>query len=149
MKEIARFFRRDRFAATAGARIVEVGAGFARARMRVGERHLNGVDVAQGGALFTLADLAFAAASNSHGTVAVAVSASMSFVRAGRKGWLEAVAREVALSPRFSSVTVEVRDASRNLVAVFQGLAYRKGETLAQVERARPRRSRASRRPGR
>lgn len=139
MIEIERFFRRDRFAALAGARLTEVRPGFARARMRLGPAHMNGVDVAQGGAVFTLADLAFAAACNSHGTVAVAVSSSISFVRAAGPGWLAAEAREVSLSPRFSSVTVHVRDRAGSLVAVFQGLAYRKKESLAEVQRERPR----------
>ena len=156
MIDLRRFFRRDRFAALAGARLTEVRSGFARARLRVGPGHLNGVDVAQGGALFTLADLAFAAACNSHGTVAVAVNASISFVKAAGPGWLEAEAREVSLSPRLSSVTVHVRERGGALVAVFQGLAYRKKETLAEVERSRPRRRRRAtpgpgpgRRPGR
>jgi acyl-CoA thioesterase len=138
--DLRRFFRRDRFAALAGVRLTEVRPGFARARMRVGPSHLNGVDVAQGGAVFTLADLAFAAACNSHGAVAVAVNASISFVKAAGPGWLQAEAREVSLSPRLSSVTVHVRDRAGALVAVFQGLAYRKKETLDEVERARPRR---------
>jgi len=139
MTDLLGFFRRDRFAALAGARLVEARPGFARARMRVGPSHLNGVDVAQGGAVFTLADLAFAAACNSHGTVAVAVNASISFVKAAGPGWLTAEAREVSLSPRLSSVTVHVRDRAGGLVAVFQGLAYRKKETLAEVEQSRPR----------
>lgn len=144
MIDVERFFRRDRFAGLAGARLTEVRPGFARARMRVGPAHMNGVDVAQGGAVFTLADLAFAAASNSHGTVAVAVNSSISFVKAAGPGWLAAEAREVSLSPRFSSVTVHVRDAAGGLVAVYQGLAYRKKESLAEVERDRPRRGRAA-----
>ena len=153
MIDLPRFIRRDRFASLAGVRLVEVRPGFARARLRVGAHHLNAVDVAQGGAVFTLADLAFAAACNSHGTVAVAVNASISFVKAAGPGWLEAEAREVSLSPRLSSVTVHVRERGGALVAVFQGLAYRKKETLAELERARrrpPTRDRASgRRPGR
>jgi acyl-CoA thioesterase len=140
MKLVRRFFRRDRFGALAGVRLVEVRPGFARARMRVGPAHLNGVDVAQGGAIFTLADLTFAAACNSHGRVAVAVNVSISFVKAAGPGWLEAEACEMARSPRLSSVTVHVRDGTGELVAVFQGLAYRKKETLLEVERARPRR---------
>ncbi len=140
MNLVRRFFRRDRFGALAGVRLAEVRPGYARARMRVGPSHLNGVDVAQGGAIFTLADLAFAAASNSHGTVALAVNVSISFVRAASPGWLEAEAREVSRSPRLSSVMVDVRDGAGDLVAIFQGLAYRKKETLAEMERVRTRR---------
>ena len=56
----------DRFAAAAGAQVVHVEEGCAKAVMMVEERHLNGANVCQGGAIFTLADLAFAAAVNSH-----------------------------------------------------------------------------------
>jgi len=134
--DFARFFRRDRFARGSGARLEEVRPGYARARLTVGDRHMNAVGVTQGGALFTLADLAFAACSNSHGTVAVAVNANIQFVRAGRKGSLVAEAREVAQSPRLSSVEVRVTDRAGDLVALFTGLAYRKKETLAEVAAA-------------
>jgi acyl-CoA thioesterase len=129
--ELRVLFTYDRFAAAAGIELVEVREGYARARMTAGERHLNGVDVVQGGCLFTLADFAFAAACNSHGTLAVAINVSISFVEAGRPGTLTAEAHEVALSPRLSSCTVHVRDASGTLIAIFQGMAYRKTETIA------------------
>ena len=59
------FFKGDRFAVLAGCELLEVGNGTARARMLVTRDHLNGGGTCQGGALFTLADLAFAAAVNS------------------------------------------------------------------------------------
>jgi len=138
MVDLRRFFRRDRFAARAGARLLSVSPGRARARMRLSDRHMNGVDVAQGGAIFTLADLAFAAAANSHGTVAVAVNVAISFVKAAAKGTLTAEAREVARSPRLSTCVVRVTDASGDLVALFNGTAYRKKETLDEARRATP-----------
>jgi acyl-CoA thioesterase len=152
--QVARFFRRDRFAWGAGIRLEEVRPGYARARMTAARRHLNAVDVVQGGALFTLADLAFAACCNSHGTVAVAVNVNIQFVRAGLPGRLVAEAREVALSPKLSSCEVKVRDRAGELVAIFTGLAYRKKEALAERAGAgavssagRPRRARAASRP--
>jgi acyl-CoA thioesterase len=152
--DVARFFRGDRFARGAGIRLEEVRPGYARARMMAGTRHLNAVAVVQGGVIFTLADFTFAACSNSHGTVAVAVNVSIQFVRAGRRGRLVAEAREVALSPKLSSVEVKVVDGKGELVALFTGLAYRKRETLAEVaagrgvsSAARPLRGRAAARP--
>ena len=130
--ELRALFAYDRFAAANGIELVEVGEGYAMARMTAEGRHLNGVDVVQGGCLFTLADFAFAAACNSHGTVAVAINASISFVEAGRPGVLTAEAREVAMSPRLSSCTVHVRDAGGTLIAIFQGMAYRKSQRIAE-----------------
>ena len=135
---LRRFFRRDRFAARAGMRLTEVGPGRAVARMRLQPEHLNGVDVVQGGAVFTLADLAFAAACNSHGPVALAIDVSISFLRAVSTGTLTAEAREVSRSSRLSRVEVEVRDRAGELVALFHGTAYVTRETLAEVA-ARPR----------
>ena len=119
-------FKRDLFARHVGIELLEVSPGSATARLRVQPHHLNGVDIVQGGAIFTLADLAFAAAANSHGTVAVAVNVSITFLKAARSGTLLAVAREVSLNPKLGTYTVEVKDESGSVVALFQGLAYRK-----------------------
>ena len=129
--ELRALFAYDRFAAATGIELVEVREGYAMARMTAEGRHLNGVDVVQGGCLFTLADFAFAAACNSHGTLAVAINASISFVEAGRPGVLTAEAHEVAMSPQLSSCTVHVRDAGGALIAIFQGMAYRKSQSVA------------------
>ena len=72
MERIKSFFQRDRFAALAGIELLEVSPGYAKVKMPIDERHLNGVSCVHGGAIFTLADFALAVASNSHGTVAVA-----------------------------------------------------------------------------
>jgi acyl-CoA thioesterase len=116
----------DRFAAENGITLVEVRPGAAVARMEIGARHLNGVGIVQGGAIFTLADLAFAAAANSHGEIAVAVDVSISFIRAVSGGTLTADAREEAVNPRLSTCLVRVTDEAGALVALFKGTAYRK-----------------------
>jgi acyl-CoA thioesterase len=91
------------------------------------------VGTAQGGAIFTLADFVFAAAVNSHGTVAVAINVSISFVKAVTNGTIIAEAREIAQGPKLASCTVHVTDEQGALVAVFQGLAYRKKDLIADV----------------
>ncbi len=133
------FFRGDRFAALAGAKLLEVRPGYARARMPVAERTRNALGVAQGGAIFTLADLAFAAASNAHGRVAVAIQVGIQFLRPGQ-GALVAEAREVARSSRLSSVEVAVTDRKGDRVATFHGLAYIKPDRIEELPAASPRR---------
>lgn len=71
----------DHFCKENGMRIVSISDGTATAEMTVNEHHLNGMRAVQGGALFTLADFATAAAINSFGVAAVSMSASVSFIR--------------------------------------------------------------------
>jgi len=99
--------------------------------MRIEDHHRNGINVVHGGAIFTLADLAFAAASNSHGTVAVAINASIWYVKAALEGSLLATAREVSLNPKLATYSIEVTDEDGEIVAVFEGMVYRKKQAIA------------------
>lgn len=128
---VRQFFEDDNFARHCGIELVSVEPGRAVARMAIKPEHFNGYKIVQGGAIFTLADLAFAAASNSHGTVAVAINVSITFIKATKDGVLQAEAREVARNPKLGTYVVEVRDEHGDLVAQFQGLVYRKSEQIA------------------
>ena len=130
MDTVKRFFKKDKFAERTNIELLSVSPGQARAKMTLHPHHLNGYGTVQGGAIFTLADLAFAAASNSHGNVAVAINVSITFMKAGITGTLWAEAKEVSKNIKLGSYTVEVKDDQGELVAVFQGLAYRKSETI-------------------
>ncbi len=129
-RRIAEFFERDRFARENGMSVVEVRLGFARAEMAVEPRHMNSVGILQGGAVFTLADLAFAAASNSHGVVAVGSQADITYFKAVRAGKLTAVAEEISRTHKLSTCLIRVTDEENNLVALFKGLAFIKGTPL-------------------
>lgn len=131
MQAIWDFFKRDRFAQHSGIELLEIGPGRAKARMQIKDCHLNGVDLVHGGAIFTLADLVFAAASNSHGTVAVAINASIWFVKAARQGVLIAEGREVSRNPKLATYSIEVTDDMGELVAKFEGMVYRKKDPIA------------------
>ncbi len=120
----------DRFARHCGIELVSVSPGQARAKLPLGPQPLNGLGMTQGGAIFTLADFAFAAASNSHGTAALAINVSISFLKATKEGTLWAEAREVSRSFKLASYTIEVKDDAGELVALFQGMVYRKKDPL-------------------
>jgi len=59
------FFKNDRFATNAGVELIEIKEGYSKARLVITAEHLNAGGRTQGGAIFTLADLALAAAATS------------------------------------------------------------------------------------
>lgn len=128
--EIKKFFKKDRLAEYLGVELVDVAEGEAVSKMQIKDEHLNGIGTVHGGAIFTLADFTFAVAANSHGRVTVAINASISFVKAAFSGTLTASAREVSLGPKISSYTVNVTDDDGDLIAIFQGMAYRKRDKI-------------------
>jgi acyl-CoA thioesterase len=131
MDEIRRFAENDRFARHVGAELLEVSEGRAKARLRLDERHLNGAGMVHGGVIFSLADLAFEVACNSYGTLALAINVNISFMRAAAPGGtLLAEAEEVSLNPRLGTYDIRITDDHGELVATFQGMAYRKKDKL-------------------
>ena len=130
MENITQCMKNDRFAARNDIELLEVAPGRAKVKMTLHPHHWNGVGTVHGGAIFTLADFAFAAASNSHGTIAVAINVNISFLKAAKTGVLWAEAKEVSKNFKLGSYTVEVKDDAGDLVAIFQGMAYRKKDAL-------------------
>ena len=125
------FFKRDRFAAEAGCELLEVSEGYARARMLVTPRHLNGGDVCQGGALFTLADLAIAALMNYNGQLTFGIHNSIMFVSSAREGdVLTAEAVIVCDHHKIPSVEVRVTNQEDRLICHVTGMGYRKAQQI-------------------
>jgi len=110
------------FARLLGMEIVETWPGGARVVMDTTGKE-NFLGVAHGGAIFSLADQAFAAAANRDGTLQVAVSVHIHYLSPA-KGKLEAVARLIAETDRTSHILVEVKSGER-VVATFEGVAYK------------------------
>ncbi len=133
MNALKDFFLKDRFAVLAGAELMEIREGYAKARMKVTESHLNGGDVCQGGALFTLADLAFAAAVNSHLTLTFSTSSQITFIRPVASGYVYAEAVEIVNHKRMPFAEVRITDEEGQLVAVFTSSGYRKQGTTIQL----------------
>ena len=84
---------------------------------------INAMGGAHGGAIFTLADQAFALACNMGPEPMVALCVNMNFLRPG-KGQLKAGARKVSETRRTSFCEVKVFEDG-DLIAVFQGTSYR------------------------
>jgi len=133
MKNIKKFFENDKFAEYLGIELLEVSEGKAKAKMEIKEHHLNSVKIAHGGAIFALADLVFSVASNSHGTVAVSINVSISYLKAVKTGTLFATAEEVSCNPKLATYTIHVTDEEDDIIAIFQGMVYRKKEKLEDI----------------
>ncbi len=127
------YFQQDALAAHLGMELLTVSPGRASAKMPVRSFHLNSFGTVHGGAIFALADYVFSAASNAHGTLAVALHVDISYVRPGGTGVLTAEAVEVNLGRTTGNYSVTVRNEDGKVVALFQGLVYRNGDPLPAV----------------
>ena len=133
MDTIKKFVDKDHFAKHLGVEMLEYADGRAKAKMKIESHHLNSAGMLHGGAIFSLADAVFSAASNSHGTLAVAINVSISFFKAVKSGVLFAQAEEASFNPRLATYLITVADEAGSKVALFQGTVYRKKETLGEV----------------
>ena len=116
----------DRFAATNGMQVTEIREGYARAEMKVEARHLNAAGVCQGGAYFTLADLAFAAVTNSCGIVTLGIQNSITFLQSAHEGdTLVAEAYETFNHHRLPFCEMRITNQNGDLLCVVTGSAYR------------------------
>ena len=105
-----------------GMSIDAVGPGTATLSMTVRKDHLNGHGSCHGGAIFTLADSAFAFACNSRGQRTVAQTNTITYLAAGKVGdRLTARAREVQLRGKSGIYDVTVTREDGTVIAEFRG----------------------------
>lgn len=133
MDILKKFVEKDNFAKHLGVEMLEYSPGKAKARMEIKSHHLNSAGMLHGGAIFSLADAVFSAASNSHGTLAVAINVSISFFKAVKSGTLTASAEEVSFNPKLATYLISVQDEAENKIALFQGTVYRKKESIGEI----------------
>lgn len=125
------FFKNDHFAGKVGVELMEVKEGYSKARLVITKEHLNAGHRTQGGALFTLADLALAAAANSHGALALSLSSSITFLRGSGPGdTLYAEARERYVGRSTGYYQIDVTNQKGELIATFESSVFRKGDPL-------------------
>ena len=121
----------DRFAACNGIQLTEVREGYARAEMTVGNNHLNAGGVCQGGALFTLADLALAAVMNSRGQLTFGIENSISYLHSAKVGdHLVAEAVETLNHHKIPYCEVKIKNQQGELICAITGMSYRKDSPM-------------------
>ena len=115
----------DRFAAGSGARLIEIASGSAVAVLEVTSEHLNAGGVCQGGAIFTLADLVFAALVNQGENLTFAINSTIYYHVSAREGdTLRAEGRLSCAHHRLPTAEVEVTNQDGIRIATFTGQAY-------------------------
>jgi acyl-CoA thioesterase len=119
----------DNFAKFMGIRLLELKKGYSKVTMLVTKEMVNLHKVAHGGAIFALADAAFAAAGNSRGQKAVALCMNINYCLPATEGMtLIAEAFEESLGRRTGLYRIAVRSEDGRLIASSQGTVYRKPE---------------------
>lgn len=124
--------RFDRFAAGNNIRLTKVEPGYAEAEMIVTTDVLNGNNVVQGGAIFTLADMAFAGAANAQNNGMVTQSSNLTFLRPGDGEKLFAAAREINRGRSSGLYEIRVTNTKGKLVACGQMLGFATGRPLIE-----------------
>lgn len=125
------FFKNDIFAKNAGIILLEVRKGYSKAKLEIKAEHLNAGARTQGGAIFTLADLALAAAANSHGTLAFSLSSTITFLRTSGPGdTLFAEARERYIGRSTGCYQVDITNQDGELIATFESSIFRKDQKV-------------------
>lgn len=125
LDEANAFFAKDLYALKQSAITIEnVSEEGATCLMSVTPLQRNANGFAQGGAIFTLCDFAFAVAANASGTPTVSQTCSISYLRPGAGARLTAIARIVNESRQTCLGEVRVTDERGKLVAVMTATGF-------------------------
>lgn len=120
-------YANDTFSQWLGVKIEKVEQGFSQISMIVKSDMLNGFGIAHGGITYSLADSAFAFASNAQGRHAVSIETSISHTKVVNEGdKLTAIAKEENLANRLGIYNIKVSNQDGEIVALFKGTVFRK-----------------------
>ena len=125
IEEANAYFSCDRFATENGITLDELDDEHAVTSMTLSPRHKNAFGGVMGGAIFTLADFAFAALTNDRERVTVAQQVSISFLSAAKGERLVATARYRKDGRNSCVVNVDVTDDKGRDIAQFVGTGFK------------------------
>lgn len=117
VEKVKAFFEKDIFAMNMGIEIIKADEEESICAFDITPAHFNAGNTVQGGAIFTLADLAFAVAANCGGRHTVSQSASITFIKPGTGKRLMATARKVSAGSKTCCYTVLVTNDEGKTVA--------------------------------
>jgi len=118
----------DPFCERLGIELVALDVGRAELKLELDDSLCNFHGTPHGGAIYSLADAAFAAASNADGETALALETNISYLAApDRSATLTAIAEETHTAGRTAEYDVRVADDTDDRIATFRGRVYRPG----------------------
>ena len=117
LEEARAFFAGDRFATENGAVIDEIGPDYAVCSMEITPHHLNAAGRVMGGAVFLLADFAFAVASNFGHPADVTTTSQITFLRPSQGKMLYAKSQELRRGRTAVYYETSVTDDTGALIA--------------------------------
>ena len=126
LEQVRQRFTADCFASKMGSVIEDIKEGYARCYLDITPLHLNAAGNVMGGAIFTLADFAFAVAANWQAIGTVSLNSEIAYLGAAKGDRLEAEAFCIKNGRTTSYYRIEVRDELGNIVAIVNTTGYKK-----------------------
>ena len=116
--EAREFFRHDIYAKkTTGIELLDCAEGYAKCRLPIGPQLMNAAGAVMGGAIYTLADFCFAAATNSPEKLTVTTTSEISYFTVPRGSVLFGACRVVKDGKRTCFSETEITDDTGAVVA--------------------------------
>lgn len=131
LEEARKYFEGDRFATqTTGIVIEAVEDGYSRCSLTVEEKHLAAHHHVMGGALFTMADFAFAVATNTPQKLTVTTTSNISYISMPKDNRLTAECSRIKDGRRACHYETRITDGLGNLVAVVTAMGMHMNENI-------------------
>ncbi|MCJ7772350.1 MAG: PaaI family thioesterase [Desulfobacterales bacterium] len=131
-KAIFHAVENEPFAKALNMKLITLELGQSTVEMIFDQKSMSNIyDRAHGGAIFALIDEAFETASQTHGTIAVALNVNIQYITSPEPGkLLRATAKEKSGTRKTASYEIKVADEDGQLIAMCQALAYRTGKPV-------------------
>ncbi|MDR9415519.1 MAG: hotdog fold thioesterase [Gracilimonas sp.] len=130
---IKHMLQNDAFSQWMGIEVLESEPGYCMLSMKIREEMTNGFGVCHGGVTFSLADSALAFASNSRGTVSLALENNINYThKVNVDDTLIAETEELQNGRTIGVYKVNISNQNEEFVAEFRGTVYRTGKQHKQ-----------------
>lgn len=126
LDEARSFFEKDIYATqTTGIQIDAVDTNYSKCSLKISEKHFNAVQGVMGGVIFTLADFAFAVATNSKENVTVTATSQISYLGATKGDTLFAECNLVKDGNNLCFYEIMIYDNLNKKIALVSTTGYK------------------------